>query len=497
MIALPDLNSLRSTDELAAHDKEIVDRLKEIEVESAGLPYSEEQRAEYAALRDRLDNTDPNVGVRARMTELKERKAYLAKIADQPQAREMSGTDLSSRSQVKSRLPENVFDLSEYHVRSTSEAGKAALIRDGAKKAVEQATFPHPRADYAKNAEHITKLLADDDAQGTFARLILTTGSPEYQRAWAKTMAGRPLSNAERAAIDVVGTTTAGGYAIPYVFDPSVVLTTDGSINPIRSMARVERIVGAGNTWRVPTSDGLTLSRGPAEDLAVTEASPVFGIEEVTVQPVKGEVRYSVEADEDWPRLQATLAEMIQEAKDDEEANSFINGVGTTVYPAGVVSTLPAGFWVGTDSDGFSMDDVDRLEARLGPKYRARAQYLANHAIYQAIDRFSVATTGAGGAYRPNQTVGLPSTLNGYPAREASTMEDDYTTSGNKILLFGDFRNFLIVDKVGLTVEIDPHVVDGDGKHLFKRALLIHYRNTSVILNPRAFRLLVVGSVAS
>ena len=158
-------------------------------------------------------------------------------------------------------------------------------------------------------------------------------------------MIGKAISSEERAAIDVVGTTTAGGYNVPIILDPAVVLTHDGNVNPIRSMARIETIGPLGNTYRVVTSGGITLTRGPAEDVAVSDTGPVFDKEDVTVQPVKGEIRFSIEADEDWPRLQATLAEMIQVAKDEEEANSFINGVGTTVYPAYIVPIRSRAAW--------------------------------------------------------------------------------------------------------------------------------------------------------
>ena len=69
---------------------------------------------------------------------------------------------------------------------------------------------------------------------------------------------------------------------------------------------------------------------------------------------------------------------------------------------------------------------------------------------------------------------------------------------GDEILIAGDFRaGFLIVDKVGLTIELDPHVRDGNGKWTGQRALLAHWRNSSVILVDNAFRLLKVGVVTT
>jgi HK97 family phage major capsid protein len=77
-------------------------------------------------------------------------------------------------------------------------------------------------------------------------------------------------------------------------------------------------------------------------------------------------------------------------------------------------------------------------------------------------------------------------------------MESDATADGERIMLFGDFAaGFLILDKVGMTIEIDPHVRDGNGKWIGARAMLAHYRNTSLVLNDNALRALVVGVVTS
>ncbi len=218
----------------------------------------------------------------------------------------------------------------------------------------------------------------------------------------------------------------------------------------------------------------------------------------MTVQPVKAEIQYSIEADEDWPRLQQELARILQEAKDDEEAESFVNGVGTTVYPEGVAYGLDSSSDVGTTGNGFDVADLYRLEAALPPKYRARAQFLANKAIYSQIRQFSVGATGEGSVWERGIGTGNPPQLLGYPAQEISTMESDATADGERIMLFGDFRQgFLIVDKVGMTIEIDPHVRDTNGKWIGARAMLAHYRNSSLVLNDNALRALVVGVVTS
>ena len=50
-----------------------------------------------------------------------------------------------------------------------------------------------------------------------------------------------------------------------------------------------------------------------------------------------------------------------------------------------------------------------------------------------------------------------------------------------------------IVDRVGMSVELVPHMVDGDGKLLGQRAIFAYWRNGSKILSSAAFRKLRVG----
>jgi HK97 family phage major capsid protein/HK97 family phage prohead protease len=423
------------------------------------------------------------------------RMAVLESAAAKPQNVERVA-QRTSRTSATSRVPANIYDLTEYRALSSSPEQERNALKDGAKRAIEIATFGHEAADENKNKIELDKLLSQDES-GDFARHILGTGNPVYVRAIAKKFAGKFLTTEEERAIATVGTTTTGGYNVPFTLDPTLILTSDGSVNPLRQMARVERLT-QGNTWKGVTTAGVTITRGPAELQPVTPTEVTFGQPEVTVQPVKVEIQYSIEADEDWPRLQTELARILQEAKDDEEAESFVNGVGTTVYPEGVAAGLATSSDVGTTGDGLDVADLYRLEGALPPKYRARAQFLANKAIYSQIRQFSVGTTGEGSVWTRGIAVGDPAQLLGYPAREISTMESDPTADGERVMLFGDFRaGFIIVDKVGMTIEIDPHVRDGNGKWIGARAMLAHYRNSSLVLNDNALRALVIGVVTS
>jgi len=87
------------------------------------------------------------------------------------------------------------------------------------------------------------------------------------------------------------------------------------------------------------------------------------------------------------------------------------------------------------------------------------------------------------------------------PADARGTLQaeqpDEVTTPAEFLMVFGNWRYFLIVDKVGLSVEDAGFVRDGDGKLTGERALFIHYRNSSIILADNAFRMLKTGVVTT
>lgn len=493
MFTLADLEATRTPEEVVAFRDQLAARAQELEGEYQGKTLDAPGQEEFATLRELKGKADE------RETEFNARRALVASFAKTDSHTEQAGVSLSRNVQAKSRIPENPHDISEYRARTSSQETMVALMIDGARKVAEQAIYPHDSATPEKTTAHIHKLLAKTEDPGWLAHRILATGSADYGRAFAKLISGRGefLTQGERAALATVGSSQLadGGYAIPYTLDPTIILTSDGSVNPLRSISRVETLTGAGNTWKGVTSAGVTVSRA-AEEAAITPTSPTLAQPEVTVQSVKAEIQFSIEADQDWPRLQAEMARLFQEAKDDEEATSFVTGVGTTVNPEGVVTGLAATSHVGTTGDGFDLDDIGELTGRLPDRFEPRARFLGHRRVFIKIGSLDRVNGNGSGMYQP-MSAGQPATLLGYPAHNTSAMDSDVTISDNDVLLFGDFSNFLIVDKAGMSIELDPHVRDTNGKWTGQRALLAHWRNSSLILVDNAFRLLKIGVVTT
>lgn len=481
-----ELEATKTPEEVAQLRSDIKTRLQEIDTEYQGRTFDGAAQEEFASLQELQRQAQ------SRETEFVMRRQAVLEAAAGTGGLE-AGAPTFRNTHKKSNLPDDLHALNEYRQRTSSEDAMVALMVDGAKKASETARYPHERATDENTKAHIHKLFETIDEPETLARHILKTGSKPYARAFAKFLSGRQAewTNEERAGITTVGTTTAGGYAVPYTLDPTLILTNDGSVSPLRPISRVEQI--AGNTWKGLTSAGATVSRGVAEQTAVTETSLVFGQPSVTVQPVKAEIKFSIESDEDWPRLQTEVARILQDAKDNEEATSFFTGDGNAPNPNGILGTLDAGSIVGSGLT-VKLNDVDSLIAALPDRFEPRARFVGHRKVFTSIANLDRAA-GATPNYQP-LVQGAPQELRGYPRHNASAMEKDISRTGYKVLLFGDFAYFLIVDKIGLSIELDPHVRDGDGKWTGQRAFLAHWRNSSEILVDSAFRVLVPGTAS-
>lgn len=476
-------------EERVARLDEIKARMEELDAQTGVDVMPDAVQAEWDALKEERATHEKAI------TAYESRKADLERaVSDPARTVRVDGPQLPQRAIVR----QNIYDIERIRAESRTDEEYRNNLRDNALRSVETSVFAHPDADESKNKARLDALLRQSE-DGQFAAHILATGNPVYKRAFSKMLAGQFLTNEEQRAVATVGSSQLadGGYAIPYALDPTIILTTNGQVNPLRQIARVETLTGAGNTWKGVTSAGISVSR-VAEETAVTPTSPSLAQPSVTVQAVKAEIQYSLESDGDWPRLQAEMARLLQDAKDAEEATQFVNGNGngTTGNPEGVVAGLAATSDVGTTGDGFTLDDIERLTGRLGDRFEPNARFLGHRAVFNKIESLDRAT-GGGSVYRPLADGAQP-TLLGYPRHFSSAMEDDFTTSGNEILLFGDFQQgFIIVDKVGMALEVDPHVRDGNGAWTGQRAILAHWRNNSMVLVDNAFRLLKVGVVTS
>jgi HK97 family phage major capsid protein/HK97 family phage prohead protease len=472
----------RNIDERRSRADEISARFQEIHTQYGATPLPDDIRSEWDALiLEREEN-------RNAIADYERRAAQLQAMAGDGKDRQvLVGTnDLRTRTDRKG-VPENIYAVEDYRQFASTMDELKRGYRDGAMRAIERASFPHPKMSPDVARAHIARLLDQrDDQEGRFAQRVLVTGSPVYERAFGKTLKGSPLSAEEQRALSL-GSDPDGGFAVPFQLDPTVILASDGAINPLREISRVEQIVG--KEWQGITTEGITASYGDEAEEA-TDDSPTLVQPVVQTLRAQAFVPFSVEIGQDWGALQGEMATLLSDAKDVLEADKFVNGTGPVTQPGGVVATLDNASKVETiGATAFAVGDLYGLEEALPPRFRTKARFLANRATYNRVRQFD---TGGGAALWVRLLDGLGNELIGYPAHEASEMDAGTLVGGDLIMLLGDFSKFLIVDRLGMSIELIPHLFGVAGRPTGQRGIYAIWRNSSVILVDNAFRCLKV-----
>jgi HK97 family phage major capsid protein len=465
--------------------KEIDERLAQIDEEYANVLMPDHVREEWNVLNSERDEHAATVA------ELRRRHERLQSLAGNSRASEVANTAVPSF--VRHR-GEEIYDMAGARFAAHSEEDFRERLHENARRAIDRAAFPAGRVKREAAQERALELLETlDDDSGTLARRILQTGSPVYQRAFGKAVAAlstNGLTNEEQRALSIQSD-PAGGFAVPFDLDPSLILSSDGSSNPLRQISRVEMTVG--KEWQGLTSEGITVSRVP-EVQEATDANPVFVQPVVRPSAVHAFIPFSMDLDMDWSQMRTQLTRIIQDGKDNEEADSFVNGDGSLISggghtPDGIAAGLASASEVPGGASFTSQDlyDMEAGDNGLGERFLARASWLANRSIYNLIRQLD----SAGGADLWVQLqAGQPPELIGYPTFRASAMPK---TATGRYLILGDFSQYLIVDRVGMSVDVAQLLFGGSGATHFptgQRGIYARWRNSTKILVDNAFRVL-------
>jgi HK97 family phage major capsid protein len=343
----------------------------------------------------------------------------------------------------------------------------------------------------------------DPRARRVAADWVRATGSPEYEQAFLKLLAeperGHLLwtgaeAEAYRRAEHVRAmslTDGSGGYLVPFQLDPSIILTSAGSNNPIRQICRT--VVATGDVWNGVSSAGVT-AEWLAEATEAADASPTLAQPTVTIHKYDAFVPFSFEIGMDGADFLEELRVVMLDGVDQLQATAFTTGSGSG-QPFGIVTALAgsASEVNAAADDTFASGDVYSLQSALPARFSAAARWNAHVAVINLIARFE---TAAGARLFPEITDGR---LLNKPLHENSNMDSTVTTSGavsNFILLYGDFSNYVVADRIGSTLELIPNLFGANRRPTGQRGAFLWGRVGADSVNDNAFRLLDVASAA-
>lgn len=334
---------------------------------------------------------------------------------------------------------------------------------------------------------------AKGEDRDRLARHIAATATRSYESAFAKLITDpmnghrlftdeelRAYQTVQREARALSLVDANGGFLVPATVDYSVMLTTAGSVNPLRGIAR--RVQTSTESWSRITSAGITASFD-AEASEVSDDSPSFAQPTIPVHRASAYVQASIEVAADSGVAQQ-LTPLFADAKDQLEATAYTLGSGVG-QPTGVVTKVAAtpGSVVSDAGGSLTAAMVTNLQNVLPARWRPRARWMAN------LTTLNVYRTIVGGT---GLTVPMlvGNEMLGWPTHENSIMDGSIGAGNDYLLLAGDFQQFVIVDRIGMTVQYIPAVFGANRRPTGEVGWFCVWRTGSDVVIPDAFRLL-------
>jgi HK97 family phage major capsid protein len=319
------------------------------------------------------------------------------------------------------------------------------------------------------------------------ADAVIARSDPAYAAAFAKLFAigdaGRAYASfteEERVAFSRVerehraaneGTGSAGGYGVPILIDPSIILLGAGAINPFRG--RAHTVTGISDIWKGVASVGIT-ANWTAEGAAVADGTPTLTQPSIPAYKGAAFVPYTIELEQDYESFVEQVAMLFLDSRNVLETTAFSVGTGSA-QPYGLQTRLTNNTFsqvVSTTHGTIGTADIYNVFAALEPRYRPNSVWLGSavtqNAIRQAGDdrlgQLSGAGTAAGSTLLPVSADGVNMLLLGHTFYESSGFKDlpAGTTASAAFLTVTDLqKSYVIFDRMNsANVELVSHLFD-------------------------------------
>lgn len=435
---------------------------------------------------------DQDARLDAAIAEHEQRAAQLAKLEERAaKVADIEARQTATRPGAPQFIRKPDVEVSDVRRMLPGELRSAALRQmDDDKVGVE-----HLRDE---QRSHIERLIRTDseNLRGSeiAARLLLTENDP-YRSGFMKKTLGRITNPDEDRALAAFeeframseGTTTAGGFGVPVLIDSTIILTSQGTPNDILAISNIKNITT--NIWKGVSSAGVSWSFD-AEGVEVSDDAPTLAQPSVTTYMARGFIPYSIELGMDYPGFAAEMSVLLNEGYNELIAQKTAVGSGSA-EPWGIAAALNAtsSEVLPTTDGSFGAVDVYKVWAALPQRFRANASWLSHTTTQNTIRAFD---TSGGGQFTVNLTqekipsmFGKQYYLNDYLTAYSGT------TGQSDFLIVGDFRNFVVAQRTGMTVELVPHLLSTTTNlPNGQRGWFAYARIGSDSVNDNAFRML-------
>jgi HK97 family phage major capsid protein len=195
------------------------------------------------------------------------------------------------------------------------------------------------------HVDHLLRHRSQNCDGSVIARRLLITETAAYRSAFQKgvTQSSPAFTNEEAHALDEFraaseGTATAGGFGIPVLIDPTIILTSGAIDAPLLQLATVKTITT--DAWKGVSSAGVSWSYD-AEASAVSDDSPTLAQPSIPVYSARGFIPYSIEVGQDYPGFADEMAMLLNQGFIDLLASQTMVGSGSS-QPRGLFTAMSA-----------------------------------------------------------------------------------------------------------------------------------------------------------
>jgi HK97 family phage major capsid protein len=328
---------------------------------------------------------------------------------------------------------------------------------DGTVSAEDNATYEKMEADVVALGKEIDRLerqaaIDREMDQPTTSPLVSRPVAPsaqkqgrasdEYKTAFWGMIRNRVATPGVMNALQV-GTDSEGGYLVPDEYERTLVQGLEEE-NVLRSLCTV--IQTSSGDRKIP----LVASHGTAswvdEEATIPDSDDVFGQISIGAHKVATMIKVSDELLQDSVfNIESYIAAEFARRIGAAEEEAFITGNGTG-KPTGLLhATNGAGIGVTTNGNTPTADEIFDLIHSIKSVYRKKAVFLLNDSTLKALRKLK---DGQGQyLWQPGLKEGQPDTLLNYRLVTSPFMPE--IDSGNKVILFGDFKSYWIADRQG------------------------------------------------
>jgi len=271
------------------------------------------------------------------------------------------------------------------------------------------------------------------------------------QKAFAAYLTRGPLAgDAEIKALSA-SSDPNGGYLVTPEFSSEVIRDLV-DMSPIRSIASIRGTNAPSVVYPSRKPMGNATWDDDTTPEPETTATNIFGQLEVLTKPMSTFVDIPNSLLQDAPAVEAEVLAAIKEDFAKKESTAFVNGSG--IYdPEGVMSNPDVPQYLAGAATLTVPDPLIKMLYSIAPSYRNGGVWLMNGTTLGVLRTMKDATNNM--IWQRALTEGQPETILGRPVVECIDMPD--IAAGSFPILYGDFSGYRILDRLALSMLVDPY----------------------------------------